>query len=56
MRNSLLYEMEMVRTGIVCIVSSRGNIGIAFSKLECVPIDPLYFPGSDIVSFRDCCM
>ena len=56
MWNSLLHEMEMVRPGIVCIVSAWGNTGIAFSKLECVSVDPFYFAGSDIISFRDCCV
>ena len=53
MWDSLLREVEMVRTDALCIVSAWGNTGIAFSKLECISIDPFYFPGSDIVSFRD---
>ena len=49
----IAYEVEMVGQNALCIVSAWGNTGIAFSKLECISIDPFYFPGSDIVSFRD---
>ena len=50
MWDSLLHEVEMVRTDAVCIVSAWGNTGIAFSKLDAYPL--IHFISLEAILFH----